>query len=57
MMQVPPENILIGIDEMTALARRTNQATWEVVGKSRVHVLKGLPAQQLTAGEFIELPS
>ena len=57
MMQVPPENILIGIDEMTALTRRANQAAWEVVGKSRVHVLKGLPAQQLTAGEFIELPS
>ena len=55
MMEVPPENILIGIDEMTALTRRVNQITWEVVGRSRVHVLRGLPTQQLAAGEFIDL--
>ena len=56
LMQTPPENILIGIDEMTALTRRANQTAWEVVGKSQVHVLRGLPTQQLADGDSLTLP-
>jgi hypothetical protein len=44
---------LIGIDEVTALVKRSGTDYWQVVGDAKVHILKGLPEQQLTAGESI----
>jgi cyanophycinase-like exopeptidase len=48
--------ILLGIDELTALVKRTNQELWKVQGEAKVHVLSGLPVQTLSHGEEIELP-
>ena len=44
---------LIGIDELTALTKRCNSNTWQVSGKAKVHLLKGLAEQQLVAGDEI----
>lgn len=48
--------ILLGIDELTALVRRSDQQMWRVHGEAKVHVLSGLPTQSLTHGQEIELP-
>ena len=48
--------ILLGIDELTALVKRSNQELWKVHGEAKVHVLSGLPVQTLSDGEEIELP-
>jgi len=44
---------LIGIDELTALTKRSNSNIWQVTGKGKVHILKGLAEQQLVAGDKI----
>jgi len=44
---------LIGIDELTALTKRSNSNNWQVSGKAKVHILKGLKEQQLVAGDEI----
>jgi hypothetical protein len=46
---------LIGVDELTAIVKRSGDAHWVVVGEAKVHVLKGLPDQQLHNGEQIHL--
>lgn len=53
MLQVPENCILIGVDEMTAIVKRTNTDFWQTHGEAKVHVLKGLPIQQLGHGETI----
>ena len=55
MMQAPEETILIGIDELTALVQRSGQDNWIVHGEAKVHILQGLPNQQLLHGELITL--
>ena len=57
LLQVPGESILIGIDELTALVRRIGEEDWSVHGHAKVHLLKGLPQQQLKPGERVALPS
>jgi hypothetical protein len=54
-MHAPNDAILIGIDEMTAIVRRTATKSWVVVGDAKVHVLKGLPNQALHDGQEIDL--
>ena len=49
------DEILLGIDELTALVRRGNQHSWQVHGEAKVHVLAGLPTQALSDGEEIDL--
>jgi cyanophycinase-like exopeptidase len=56
LLHVPDNSILIGVDELTAIVRRTGEELWTVIGEAKVHVLKGLPDQQLVDGERIELP-
>ncbi len=46
--------ILIGIDELTAVVRRSGQELWQVYGQSKLHILKGLPERQLVNGETIK---
>jgi cyanophycinase-like exopeptidase len=46
--------ILIGIDELTAIIKRTGQDKWQVYGQAQLHILRGLPERQLTHGEVIK---
>jgi len=48
--------ILLGIDELTALVKRADDEAWTVHGEAKVHVLSGLPTQSLTHGQELELP-
>jgi hypothetical protein len=52
---VPDDSILIGVDELTAIVKRSGDTHWVVVGEAKVHVLKGLPDQQLHDGQQINL--
>jgi cyanophycinase-like exopeptidase len=53
LLHVPDDSILIGVDEMTAIVKRSGDEHWVVVGDAKVHVLKGMPDQQLVDGEII----
>jgi cyanophycinase-like exopeptidase len=53
LLHVPDDSILIGVDEMTAIVKRSGAEHWVVVGDAKVHVLKGMPDQQLVDGEII----
>jgi len=55
LLHVPDNSILIGVDELTAIVKRSGDTEWVVVGAAKVHVLKGLPDQQLYDGERINL--
>lgn len=55
LLHVPDNSILIGVDELTAIVKRTGDTEWVVIGEAKVHVLKGLPGQQLHDGERINL--
>jgi hypothetical protein len=55
LLNVPDDSILIGVDEMTAIVKRSGSDSWLVVGDAKVHVLKGLPDQQLHDGQEIKL--
>jgi cyanophycinase-like exopeptidase len=55
LLHVPDESILIGVDELTAIAKRSGDDDWVVYGEAKVHVLNGLPDQQLIDGERIHL--
>ena len=53
LLHVPDDSILIGVDELTAIVKRSGDEHWVVVGEAKVHVLKGMPDQQLGDGEVI----
>ena len=53
LLHVPDDSILIGVDELTAIVKRSGDEHWVVVGEAKVHVLKGMPDQQLVNGEVI----
>ena len=53
LLNIPSDGILIGIDELTALTKRSGSNNWQVSGKGKVHILKGLKEQQLIAGDEI----
>ena len=53
LLHVPDNSILIGVDEMTAIVKRSGDEHWVVVGEAKVHVIKGMPDQQLGDGEII----
>jgi cyanophycinase-like exopeptidase len=55
LLHVPDDSILIGVDELTAIVKRSGEEFWVVYGEAKVHVLKGLPDQQLFDGEQIHL--
>ena len=55
LLHVPDDSILIGVDELTAIVKRSGDENWVVVGEAKVHVLKGLPDQQLVDGDEIKL--
>ena len=57
LLHVPDNSILIGVDELTAIVKRSGENDWLVIGQAKVHVLKGMPNQQLHDGERIKLPT
>ena len=54
-LHFPNNASLIGVDELTAIVKRSGATHWVVVGEPKVHVLKGLPDQQLHDGQEINL--
>ena len=57
LLHVPDNTILIGVDELTAIVKRSGDEHWHVYGEAKVHVLKGMPDQQLTHNQTILLRS
>ena len=57
LLNLPTDSILLGIDEMTSLVKRSGDIDWQVDGQAKVHVLKGLPASQLGHKERLTLPA
>jgi len=59
LLHVPDGSILIGVDELTAIVKRSGLDDWVVCGQAKVHVLNGLPDRQLIDGEriFLTRPS
>ena len=55
LLHVPDGSILIGVDELTAIVKRSGDDDWVVYGQAKVHVLNGLPDRQLIDGERIFL--
>ena len=55
LMNAPENSMLLGIDELTALARRSNETHWIVQGEAKVHILQGAPNQELLHGDQVEL--
>ena len=56
MMRVPDDAVLLGIDELTALIKRSDSDLWEVHGEAEVHLLKGVPEGRFGHAERISLP-
>ena len=54
LLDTPGDSVLVGIDELTAMVRRSGQSQWRVFGEAKVHILKGLAPQQL--GHDVEIP-
>ena len=55
LLDTPGDSILLGIDEKTALVRRSGEQAWRAYGEAKVHILKGLPAQQLSHNDAISI--
>jgi cyanophycinase-like exopeptidase len=54
LMHAPENSILLGIDELTALVRRSNETHWIVQGEAKVHILQGAPKQELLHAEVLD---
>jgi len=55
LLSAPENTILVGIDELTALVKPTNQQHWLVHGEAQVHILQGAPKQTLLHSDTINL--
>jgi cyanophycinase len=55
LLDTPGDSVLLGIDELTALVRRSGEASWRVHGEAKVHILKGLPTQQFSHDEQVAI--
>ncbi len=53
LMHAPDDQILLGIDELTALVMRPPHTIWQVHGQAKVHVLKGAEKGEFGDGESI----
>jgi cyanophycinase-like exopeptidase len=54
LLNLPEDSILIGIDELTAIVKRSGETNWKVYGQAKVHFLKGINQQQLGNGQEIK---
>ena len=57
LMSAPDETILIGIDELTALVKRSEDDFFTVEGGALVHILSGANPERLKPGEKFMLKS
>lgn len=57
LMSSPDDTILIGIDELTALVKRSEDDFFTVEGAASVHILSGANPEILKSGERIKLNS
>ncbi len=55
LLQTPEDEVLLGIDELTALVRRAQSPEWVVQGKSEVHLLKGASPTRYSHQQTIDL--
>ena len=53
LMHVPDDSVLIGIDELTAIVKRSGSDFWQVYGQAKLHMLKGSPEAQFSHGQEI----
>ena len=53
LLSAPENTILVGIDELTALVKRTKEQHWLVYGEAQVHILQGAPKQTLLHSDTI----
>jgi cyanophycinase-like exopeptidase len=56
LLDLPGDEVLIGIDEDTAVVKRVG-SDWQVWGEGKLHVLKGEAPGQHKSGEFVKLGS
>ena len=56
LLDLPGDQVLIGIDENTAVVKRADK-DWQVWGEGKLHILKGDSPGQHAAGEFVKLGS
>jgi cyanophycinase-like exopeptidase len=54
LMHAPNDQVVLGIDELTALVQHAGQSTWQVHGQAKVHLLKGKPSQTYSNGQFLD---
>ena len=55
LLDTPGDSVLIGIDELTAMVRRSGESASRVFGEAKVHILKGLPTKQLGHDQQIRI--
>ena len=53
MLQVPDGITLIGIDENTALIKRSDSISWNVSGQGKVRILNSNPEKKYSEGETV----
>jgi len=56
LLDLPGDEVLIGIDEDTAVVKRAGK-DWQVWGRGKLHIIKGEAPGQHAAGEFVKLGS
>ena len=56
LLDLPGDEVLIGIDENTAIVKQVDK-DWQVWGEGKLHILKGEKLGQYLAGEFVKLGS
>jgi hypothetical protein len=54
LLHAPDDQVVLGIDELTALVKRPIDSQWQVHGEAKVHLLKGLPTRAYSDGEKID---
>jgi len=56
LLDLPGDEVLIGIDEDTAVVKRAG-SDWQVWGRGKLHILKGESPGQQKSGEYVKLGS
>ena len=56
LLDLPGDEILIGIDENTAVVKQVDK-DWQVWGRGKLHLIKGAAVGQYQGGEFVKLGS
>ena len=57
LLDFPNDCIVIGIDELSGIVKRNGDTYWRAFGEGKIHIVKGLPYQELYEGQEIRLVS